>query len=388
MTKICIGQQNLGITINWPDLDSSEDYRRVPIPRTVLQAKFGFYGYVSDLLDGPKYVIDTLCFDACINSIPITINHIDEQYVVDTGPFKNFAADDTFYTLNTSNYSRRAKQIHTNIIPQAQYLNNVTNTEAQIKLKEEMKCIIASIQQTDITLKDLNQEQDKVREKLEEKKHAKEDQQAQMRDVQERIQKYEQQLRKLEQLNMELVEKRNRFEKDKVDINILKERVEEITDKEGSLIASQANYIEKAVELFEKRNKAAMLSHFMDIKNQTVRINAAAQNESLNNTHKAMLSANDQFLTAQRETKEYMEAIKTARNDLPEELREQFNDILRRWRVEGVQTTIGELKNHIAREEGKMKGIRNVNTDMISHYNQRKQNVSIMSIYSSRSLTI
>lgn len=378
MTKICIDQQNLEITINWPDLDPSEDYKRVPTPRADLQAKFGFDYYVSDLLDGPKYVIDTLCLDAYINLIPVTINYIDEQHVIDTGLFKKFAADDTFYTVNTSNYGRRTKQIQTNIIPEAQYLNNVTNTEAQIKLKEEMKFIIASIQQTDITLKDLNQEQNKIRGKLEEKKHVKEDQQAQLRDVQERIQKYKQQLRKLERLNVELVEKRNRFEEDKADIHILKEHVEKITDKEGGLIASQANYIEKVVKLFEKRNKAAMLSHFVDIKNQTVRINAAAQNESLNNAHKAMLSANDEFLNAQRETKEYMEAIKTAGNDLPEELREQFNDILRRWREEGVQTTIGELKDHIAREEGKIKGIRNVNTDTISHYNLRKQNVSIM----------
>lgn len=378
MTKICIDKQKLKITVNWPDLNPAIDYRKAPAPREDLKSRLGLDYYISDLLDGPKYVIDTLCLDTYINLIPATINRINEQQVVDAGLFQKFAAGETYYVVKTSNYGKRSKQTQTSIIPRAQYLSDTIDTEAQSNLKEEMKSLSASIQQADVILKGLSREHDQIKAKLDEKKHAKEDQQAQKRDIQKKVQTYEQHLRRLEQLKVELVEMRKRPEEEKAEITRMEEQIEQMADQEDALITNHAKYMEKVVEFFQERNKAAMLSYFMDTKNKAIETYAATQTENLNNAQKAMLSAKDQLLLAQRETKQYMEASKTAGNDLPEELREEFNDIVRKWKEEGLQISIIELENRIAEEEGKVAGIRYANADAMSHYQERKQTVGII----------
>lgn len=377
MTRFCVDKQKWKVTVNWPDLNPAIDYRKAPAPREDLKAKLGLDYYISDLLDGPKYVIDTLCLDTYINLIPATINRINEQQVVNAGLFQKFAAGETFYVVKTSNYGKKSKQTQTSIIPRAQYLSDTIDAEAQSNLKEEIKSLNASIQQADIILKELSREHDKIKAKLDEKKHAKEDQQAQKRDIQKKVQAYEQQLRKLEQNKVELVEKRKRPEEEKAEIIRMEKQIEQMADREDTLITNYAKYLEKVVEFFEKRNKAAMLSYFMDTKNRAIETYAATQTENLNNAQKAMYSAKDQLLLAQRETKQYMEASKTAGNDLPEEVREEFTDIVRKWKEEGLQITIIELDTRIAEEKGKVTAIRYANADAMSHYQERKQTASI-----------
>ncbi|KAI8647313.1 hypothetical protein BD408DRAFT_171311 [Parasitella parasitica] len=379
MTRICIDQHKMKINVSWPDLDPAVDYRRKPAPTEEIKAKLGMEYYVVDLLDGPKYVIDTLCQDANINLIPVTINPINEQAVVSANLFQKFVAGDTFYNTKTSIYGRRSKQTQTSIIQPARFLDNTIDTDAQANLKEEMRSLQASIQQADIILKELGREHDKIKAKLEEKKHLKEDQQSQKRDVQKRFQQYQQILRKLTQYKAELVDIRKRPEEQKAEIARMEKDVWRMADEEDILLMTYTKLLEKAIDEFEQRNKAAMLYHFMGVKSKTIESFANTQTENLNNARTAMNNAKNQYLTAKKETKEYMETSKTAGNDLPDELREEFNEVVLKWKQEeGLKVTLTELNNKIAEDEGKVSAIRYANADAMSHYQERKQAIETL----------
>ncbi|KAL9554740.1 hypothetical protein MBANPS3_002683 [Mucor bainieri] len=377
MTDALYNQRKLKININWPDLDPSRDYRRPPVSVQELREKTGLDNFVAQILEGPKYVVETLCLESRIESIPVSASRINAQRVVDSGLFQKFTSGDTLYHTKNSIYGRRSRQTKTSIIPRPTFLGDSVDTEALTSLREEMRTIQANTQQCEVILKEIGREHDKINAELQEKKHAKEDQIAQKRDIQKRIQTYHQGLRRCETLKKELVELRKQPEECRDIIAEFEQSVERMIEEEDAALKNYAKYVTKVVESFEKRNKAAMLSHFMDSKNHAIQTYAATQTENLNNAQRNMNLFKDAFLKAQRETKLCMDATKNAGKNVPEDLIEEYNKILLKWRQAdgGLQTTLTDLENRIAEERGKVEGIRFANANAMEHYQDRKKKI-------------
>ncbi|KAL7316093.1 Structural maintenance of chromosomes protein 5, variant 2 [Mucor circinelloides] len=389
MTSVLMDEMKLKINIAWPKLNPDQDYRKTPTPTENLRARLGMDYYISDLLDGPKYVVDTLCRDCYLNQTPVTVSRVNEKQIVESELFQRFIAGTTMYKVKSSLYGKKSKQTQTSTVPRAQYLGNAIDTQALSSLKEDMRSLQASKQQAEIIIKEFSREHDKIRELIAEKRHAKEDQQSQKRDIQKRVQNYEHQVRRCELYKTELIEMKKRPQEDRETIAQMERSVERMIDEEDAALKSYAKYMAKIVDLFEQRNKAAMLFHFMDSKNHAVETYAATQTENLNNAQRSLNQTKDAFLAAQRETKECMNATKNAGRDLPEELIEQYNEIVLKWKESegGLQTTLVELENRIAEENGKVAGIRFANSGAMEHYHDRKKNIEALEAKSEQTRT-
>ncbi|KAG5421014.1 SMC5 [Candida metapsilosis] len=73
---------------------------------------FGFDGYLSDFITGPKEVLQMLYNTAKIHTIPVTRNQLSPQQVDNLtkssdAPFKKFVAGDTLFNIRTSKYGSR-----------------------------------------------------------------------------------------------------------------------------------------------------------------------------------------------------------------------------------------------------------------------------------------
>ncbi|KAK4514210.1 54S ribosomal protein L2 mitochondrial [Mucor velutinosus] len=377
MTSILFDQMKLKININWPDLDPNHDYQKPCANIDQLKARTGLEHFISEILEGPKYVVDTMCLECHLDKIPVSLNRVDAKAIVDSGLFQKFTTGDTFYNVKTSLYGRKSTQTKTSVIPPPHFLGNSVDTEALASLKEEMRGIQASQQQGEINLKEISREHDTIKAAMAEKRHAKEDQQSQKRDVQKRIQVYEHALRRCETYKKELVEMRKRPEEDKEAIAQLEQSVERMIEEEDAALKNHAKYVTKVIGLFEERNKAAMLSHFMDSKDHAINAYASSQTENLEEAKRNLNIFKNAFLQAQRETKECMNATKNAGRDLPEDLIEEYNEIVLKWRQAegGLQTTLIELESRIAEEQGKVAGIRFANANAMDHYQDRKKSI-------------
>ena len=74
---------------------------------------------------------------------------------------------------------------------------------------------------------------------------------------------------------------------------------------------------------------------------------------------KEMLNeAKKQYSLASREAQMYKRACESAGADLDDEVREEFSEILKKWKEEGTLETEDVLLKRIADEEGKLAGIR------------------------------
>ncbi|KAI5967708.1 SMC5 [Candida margitis] len=76
---------------------------------------FGFDGYLSDFIVGPKEVLSMLYSTSKINTIPVTKNQLSPQQVdkltkSSDVPFKKFVAGDTLFNIRTSKYG--SKQVY------------------------------------------------------------------------------------------------------------------------------------------------------------------------------------------------------------------------------------------------------------------------------------
>ncbi|CAO3651727.1 unnamed protein product [Mucor fragilis] len=381
MTRVLLDQMKLKINISWPDLNPGHDYQKPITNVEQLRARTGLEHFVSEILEGPKYVVDTMCLECHLDKIPVSMNRIDAKAIVDSGLFQKFTTGDTLFNVKTSLYGRKSKQTKTSIIPPPYFLGNSIDSEAQASLKEKMRDVQASQQQAEIVLKEISREHDKINAALAEKRHAKEDQQSQKRDVQKRLQNYEHAVRKCEVYKKELVEMRKRPQEDRATIDGMEQLVERLIEEEDAALKSYAKHVAKVVDLFEERNKAAMLSHFMDSKNHAIQTYAETQTENLNNAERSLGLFKNAFLLAKRETKQCMDATKNAGRDLPEDLIEEYNEIVLKWKQceGGLQTTLVALESRIAEERGKVAGIRFANANAMDHYQDRKKSVSLFS---------
>lgn len=76
---------------------------------------FGFEGYLSDFITGPKEVLSMLCNTSKIHTIPVTKHEMSQQQVdrlirSSDVPFKKFVAGDTLFNIRTSKYG--SKQVY------------------------------------------------------------------------------------------------------------------------------------------------------------------------------------------------------------------------------------------------------------------------------------
>jgi chromosome segregation ATPase len=363
------------VSISWPG-ELPDSLRKTPCSTEDLRTKFGMDYFVSDLLEGPEFILRALCLEANINRLPVAIKSSKERQLVESGLFKKFGIGSTFYNVKSSAYGKQSKQTITTAVRKAMYLGNSVDSEAISNLQQQIRHIQASLQEADNIIKEFGTKHDQIKRLIDEKKHAKEDLQAQKRDIQLKAQRYKTKLHNLERMKKELEELRKKPELDKEKITELEVSMRHFAEKEDELFEKYGRALEKCVDLYEKRNLSILGYVHTEARYIAVTHYARQHTSGLEAAEAGMVSAKREHAIAERATKRYMEDCSRAGHDLPEHLDARYKEIVSRWKQEGLNTTLDQLEETIAEEEGRAEAIRFANPDAMRDYAGRKAEVT------------
>lgn len=272
-------------------------------------------------------------------------------------------------------YGNQSKQTITTNVRPAAYLGDSVDSEAISNLQQQMRHLQASAQESTNIIEELGAKHDHIKRVLDEKKHAKIDLQAQKRDIQLTAQRYKGKVHNLAKLKQELEELRRKPEVDKERIAELETSMQNLAEKEHTLLASYGGALEKCVDLFEKRNVHILDYVYAETRLFAIREYAKQHTSGLEAAEAGMIQAKRDHAIAERATKRYMEDCSNAGQNLPEHLDTAYKEIVSQWKEQGLNTTLDQLEEKIAEEEGRAAAIRFANPDAMRDYAGRKAEV-------------
>ncbi|KAL9543928.1 hypothetical protein MBANPS3_007881 [Mucor bainieri] len=102
------------VRIIWTDFSTEHDYSKASLKSTELESCRNMDFFVSDLINAPPFVINTLCLQSDINNIPITLSS-----VIDPSQIKlaSFAIGNDLYKIYTTRDGQHSGQSKMNILP-------------------------------------------------------------------------------------------------------------------------------------------------------------------------------------------------------------------------------------------------------------------------------
>ncbi|GAA5809321.1 hypothetical protein MFLAVUS_002728 [Mucor flavus] len=369
-TRLIIDEKRLKVNVTWPDV--GDDVLRTPTSEAELQAKLKMDHYAISLLEGDPHVIRYLAKESKLNLIPLALKHSREEDIVNSGLFQKFCVGTTYYNVKVSEYGRRSKQTSTTPLRNAEFFGDSVDRVAKATLTDEYRNIEASLQQADVVIREHNLEYERVKRKIEEYKHKKEDLVAQKRDVQREAQDYTKKLHVLKRTKIDLEESKKRPQAMLEKIKELEAKIEETIADEEKLVQDYVIALKKFVDLYENRNVYDLQKIYATEKYTTIDNYCKDQVRVLQVAENDLLSAKRQLQLAQRQAQNYMQECEHAGNNLSEELHVQFQEILRNWRAEGTAETLESLEQRIAIDKDRVAAIRYANPNAMKNYEARK----------------
>ncbi|KAI9263546.1 hypothetical protein EDC94DRAFT_670761 [Helicostylum pulchrum] len=369
-TRLIIDEKRLKVNVTWPDV--GDEVLRTPTSEAELQARLRMDHYAINLLEGDPHVIRYLAKESKLNLIPLALKHSREEDIVNSGLFQKFCVGTTYYNVKVSDYGRRSKQTSTTPLRNAEFFGDSVDREAKAALTEEYRNLEASLQQSDVVIREHSMEYERVKRKIEECKHKKEDLVAQKRDVQREAQDYTKKLHALKRTKIDLEESKKRPETMLEKIKQLEEKIQETIADEEKLVQDYVTALKKFVELYENRNVYDLQKIYATEKYTTINNYCKEQVKVLQEAENKLINEKRQLQLAQRQAQNYMQECEHAGNNLSEELHVQFQEILRTWRAEGTAETLESLEQRIATDKDRVAAIRYANPNAMKSYEDRK----------------
>lgn len=209
-------------------------------------------------------------------------------------------------------------------------------------------------------------------------KHKKEDLQAQKRDIQIALQNYMRKIKRLEQAKSELEEAKKSPEQLKRNIEKLQEKADTIKAQSEVHLKNYIRTLKNYVDIFETHNIYKLQHTHATAKHAAARNYFMSQNARLSEAEQGLANAQKEYTLAARAARLYKEECETAGGDLDDNLRPQFQEILRKWKEEGTLETAESLETQIQELTGKVAGIRYANPNAMAHYEERKLEVIVL----------
>lgn len=253
----------------------------------------------------------------------------------------------------------------------------VVDKEAQSRLEEDIKTLQMNLQETEANLREYASENDGYKQKLQEIKHQKEDLSEQKRDIQRQIQRYNMTKSKLEQYKSDLVDMKKKPDEDKRAIELLKEKVQALNNKEEVVLEQYVTALSRINKSYEDRLIASINYFYMEEKFNAMRVFARNHSKDLDEAMRALDMAKREYKLAENETKKYMEECKYAGRGLPDELVDDYKAIVAQWKEGNLNMTLADLEQKIVEKEGEHAGITYANPNAMKHFEERKLEVNI-----------
>lgn len=404
LSKVLYDDLKLNVSIR--TISTKKTYEEIVNMQTISRSKIeelGFSGFIIDFIEGPKPVIQMLCENNMIQSIPITLLEFNDNKkdqikgLIEKNELNltKFISNENIYSFNKSNFGKR--QIITNIqsIPnishfydndkgltqeQKNVIKNEINNNNDFLQNDKIKLneIIGEIKQIEIRSKDLKNKHDEIDEilKLQREK------QKQIDKLNERLNNNKIQIKKC----MTEIKKLDNFNnnKDNEVIKILSnidkyyeikffKIYKKLIDKINELKTVKFNIIKLNLSKFEKTNKSNIISN---LKNEIVKIKDKYKEDSekIENEYKSFK------INYNNDLKEYKELID---NKFEEEEKNELNLLSKKLRDDD-KLNEEFIINEKLKIESKLKLIRNNNSNinfnsinLLKENNERINNLNI-----------
>jgi chromosome segregation ATPase len=251
----------------------------------------------------------------------------------------------------------------------------IVDNELMSRLRQESQDLLASIQQADVIIKEYQVEEDGFKRRIQELKHQKEDLQSRKRDIQMKVQNYNKMLFRVDQAKAELVELLKKPELYLEEIKKLEEEVVELRAAQADHLKNYMMSLKKYVEFYENRNIYNLQNIHATAKFEAIRVYSKDQDTKLRDAEKFLAEAKKQQALAMREAQHCMGLCRNAGENLDDELRPRFEEILQSWKDGTIEETLDGLEQKIKEEEGRADAIRFANPNAMKHYEERKTEV-------------
>ncbi|KAG0767977.1 hypothetical protein G6F57_000086 [Rhizopus arrhizus] len=375
-TRIAIDQHGWKLTAAWPDR-LREDVTRTPTSTEELRQKFKFEHYMVDLIQAPEFVLKYLCMETKINLIPVSLQPINEEPVVNSGVFQKFTSAQSFYNVKPNRYSKGSYQTEVNLLRPAQLLNDSIDNEVKKALIDGIRMHQTNIQQCEQDMKELTKEADGIKQTLRELEAEKSDLQSQKRDIQIAVQQYERSKRRLEQTITELEQLQTEPEEDRAKIKEIKEEIERLLDDEAEKLNLFTDHSHDMVESYKRTSRLQLESVETTVRYEAVKAYIHSQAGALEEAQKVLAGYKLEHDNLANRVKSYMKQARDAGRELTAELKESFKDIVNRFREgdEMAFESVEELELKIAEKEGEAAAIDFANPNAMKHYEARVQEI-------------
>ncbi|CAO3703824.1 unnamed protein product [Rhizopus stolonifer] len=369
--RIIINEKKLRVTTAWPD-QFPNNVLKTPTSAEELRQRFKLEHYMVDLLQAPEFLLKYLCLEKKINLVPVSLQMIDEERIVNSGVFRKFTAAQNYYNVKPNKYSNNF-QTEVNVLRPAQLLNDSIDSEFRSSLIEKCKTHHANILQCDQDTKELAKEAESIKQTIQELESEKNDLQHKKRDVVLDSQKYERAKRLLEQKLVEFRELENEPEKDKARIDQFKAKLQELLDEETVTLLRFTDLSHDLAAIFKSHSRRQLEVVETSARYETMKLYIRSQQTALNEAQSMLAGYKREHDARAKRVSIYMTEARNAGRGLSGELKDAFKEIVTQFK-DGGETefkTLEELGLKIAEKEGEADAINFANPNAMKHYEER-----------------
>lgn len=340
-----------------------------PVSRQVLES-YGFEDFVIDLIDGPEPVLQYLCHDLHLESIPVGRDErkIDIRAVEQSGKFQRYITGHSLHTLSRSQYGQRSIQTLTRALkPPRTFVQSIDQG-----LKRELESKIQSIhgRKNDLEIRMGTLHQNKTardrrtdllsrqRDELESEKH-------QLQGEYARWEKAK--------VNLELKKTALQTELDRPsaasETRELNKKARSVNDKSQKIVRELKEMMQAQLETqtsidvahLQLLQQQARLSDLLQLKD--------AQEETFNEAHQKLNELREAERKSRQSGTEALKRAQTLLNEADMEIKELFREI----RSELAEQTVEVIQEKRNEEQAKLNMAISVQPGVLDEYRARQK---------------
>ncbi|KAI8138054.1 hypothetical protein BJV82DRAFT_632418 [Fennellomyces sp. T-0311] len=357
-TQEVVDAQGLRVTVVWPGIIDRASVKPL-MSQEELRSRHNLDYFVSELLEGPRILIDYLCSETKINLVPVGLKNAQERDIADSGKFRRFAFQKNTYEVRTYSYGRGGNQVQVKKIWQSTYLTDQVDNDAMRRLKEEITQLTESLKEVQMEIESLERERSQSKQKLSELHHAREDKRSQKRAIQAQYQKWQKGMMHLQTMEMELQSYKELPDDNEASIQNLKEKLMESAMQRAKYAEQYATVLKEFTKCIIERNVAQLESLQAGAKSDAVEEFAKRQSTAITQAEQGCRQATVDCNHKKSVAQAHMNECRRAGANLPEDLKEEFQEIFNKWRTEdGLDQTANEVEDAIQSEKAKAETLR------------------------------
>ncbi|KAG0205803.1 Structural maintenance of chromosomes protein 5 [Mortierella sp. GBA30] len=329
--------------------------------------RFGFDGYILDVLEGPRELLAIMCSKAYVHEIPYSESAtLDFKAVRDSRKFRRYATSTTAFSISYSRHTGEAMDTATSLRPANVFTASV-DTDERDRLIQEIDGMRTSLAQNEGRVRQLTTDDKKLRESHQGYEEKKEALNRSIRQVHQTIRDMGRHRIELEKYTRELERKLSEPSSEDEEEKI-REALRRLACRRCKLTSQYIELAKASQHLFSKLTIATLkrLQAYADM--QATEAECAEKARQLKDMEMQYAEVNEQYDEVKVKAKELLDRAKEEYNTLQPEDVPEFQTL-------GKGVPLEQLEDMLAGENAKAALHYTPNQSVIDKYEQRQSEI-------------